>query len=99
MQRGLDEGARREGGAVQLHALLELHPAGEAIFAGEGKKAREETDQAAIVFGDGGGQVVIGNFAGNATQCRERMHVTTDKGFKTLAVGELQIQHTAVRFD
>src|SRR5712692_3014477 len=33
-----------------------------AIFAGEGQKAREETDQAAIVFGDGGGQVVIGNF-------------------------------------
>ncbi len=47
------------------------------------------------MFGDGGRQVVIGNFACDATERRKRMHVTTDKSFETLTVGEL---HTAVRF-
>ena len=31
----------------------------EAVFAGEGEEARMEANQAAIVFGDGGGQIVI----------------------------------------
>jgi hypothetical protein len=51
------------------------------------------------VFGDGGGQVVIGNLARHAAQRRKRMHVTTDEGFEALAVGKLQVQHAAVRFD
>ena len=71
----------------------------EAILAGEGEKARKEADQAAVVLGDGGGQIVIGDFARDAAQRRERMHVTADEGFEALAVGELQIQHAAVRFD
>ena len=69
-----------------------------AILAGESEKAREETDQAAVVFGDGSGQIVIGDFTRDAAQRRERMHVTADEGFKALAMGELQIQHAAVRF-
>jgi hypothetical protein len=51
------------------------------------------------VFGDGGGQVVIGDLARDATQRRKGVHVTTDEGFKALAVSELQIQHAAVGFD
>ena len=58
-----------------------------AIFAGEGQKAREETDQAAIVFGDSGRQIGIGNFAGHATECRERMHVTTEEGCENFGCG------------
>ena len=71
----------------------------EAVLAGKGEKARMETDQTAIVFGDGGGQIVIADFAGDAAQRGESMNVTTDEGFETLAVSELQIQHAAVRFD
>ena len=58
-----------------------------AVFAGEGEKARKETDQAAIVFGDGGGQIVIGDLARDAAQRRERMHVTTDEGFESSGCG------------
>ena len=39
-----------------------------AALTGESEKARKETDQATIVFGDGGGQVVIGDLARDATQ-------------------------------
>ena len=63
-----------------------------AVFAGEGQEARKEADQAAIVFGDGGGQIVIGDLARDATQRRERMNVTTDEGLEALAVSELQIR-------
>ena len=70
-----------------------------AVFAGEGEKARKETDQPAIVFGDSGRQIVIGNLACDTTQRGERMHVAADEGLETLTVGELQVQHAAVRFD
>ena len=71
----------------------------EAVFASEGEKARKEADQAAIVFGHGGGQIVIGDFARDTAAKREGMHVTADEGFKALAVSELQIEHAAVRID
>ena len=71
----------------------------EAVFAGKGEKARKKADQAAIVFGDGSGQIVIGDLARDATQRGERVHVTADEGLEALAVSELQIQHAAVRFD
>src|SRR5450759_250432 len=66
---------------------------------GRKRESAGGTDQAAVVFGDGGGQVVIGNLARHAAQRRKRMHVTTDEGFEALAVGKLQVQHAAVRFD
>ncbi len=71
----------------------------EAVFAGEGEKARKEADQAAIMFGDRGGQIVVGDLARDAAQKREGMHVTADEGLEALAVSELQIQHPAVAFD
>ena len=64
----------------------------EAVFASEAEKARKKADQAAIMFGHGGGQIVIGDFARHATQRGEGMHVTTDEGFEALAVSELQIR-------
>ncbi len=74
-------------------------PRVEAIFAGEGEKARKKTDQAAIVLGHGSSQIVIGDLARDAAQGGEGVHVTADEGFKALAVSELQIEHAAVGFD
>ena len=51
------------------------------------------------MLGDGSCQIVIGDFARDAAQRRECVYVTTDEGFEALAMGELQIQHAAVRFD
>ena len=55
----------------------------EAIFAGEAEKARKKTHQAAIVFGDGGGEIVIGDLACDAAQGSEGVHVTTDEGLES----------------
>jgi hypothetical protein len=71
----------------------------ETLFASECEESREKTDETSIVFGDSGRQIVVGDLAGNAAHRRERMHMTPDEGFETLAVSELQIQHAAVRFD
>jgi len=40
----------------------------------------EEADQTAFVFGDGGGQIVVGDFSGDPAQHRKGMHVTTGEG-------------------
>src|SRR6185503_11501365 len=71
----------------------------EAVLACEGEKAWKETDQAAIMFGDRSRQIVVGDLTRDATYRRESMHMTTDEGLETLAVGELQVQHAAVGFD
>ena len=55
--------------------------------------------QAAIMFGYGRGQIVIENFPAHAVESRKGMDVATHEGFKTLAVGELQIGHSAVPID
>ena len=69
------------------------------VFAGEAEKGRQETDQAAIMFSNGGRQVVIGDLACDTTKRGERMHVTADERLESLTVSELQIEHPAVRFD
>jgi hypothetical protein len=48
------------------------------------------------MFGDGGSQVVIPEFAGDAVQHLKSVNVTTNKGLETLTVRELQIMHPAV---
>src|SRR5690242_9390416 len=68
----------------------------EAIFASKGEKARQETDQPAIVFGHGGGEIVIGHFSCDAAQRDKSVHVAADKSLEALAVSELQIEHAAV---
>src|SRR5205814_5616064 len=70
-----------------------------AVFAGEGEKARKETNQPAIVLGDSGRQIVISNLACHTTERGKGMHVAADEGLESLAVGELQVEYAAVRFD
>src|SRR5438045_2401823 len=65
-------------------------------LAGNGQEARIETNQSSILFGDGGGQVVIPELSGNAVQLLKCVKMTTNKGLETLAVRELQILHPAV---
>jgi hypothetical protein len=48
-----------------------------AVFAGEGEKARKETDQTAVVLGDSGRQIVVGDLArddrvGDIERCGEQ---------------------------
>src|SRR5664279_2817588 len=65
-------------------------------LTGKGQEARIEAHQSSIVFGDGGGQVVIPDLPGDAVQLLKCVNVTTDKGLETLAVRELQILHPAM---
>ena len=67
------------------------------VFASEGEKALKKTNQPAIVLGDSGRQIVISNLACHTTERGRRMHVAADVGLERLAVGELQIEHAAVR--
>ena len=69
------------------------------VFAGEGEEARLEAHQTAIVFGDGGQQIVVPTFTGHSAQGLKGVLVATREGFKTLAVGELDIEHAAVGLD
>ena len=71
----------------------------EAIFTGEGEESRQKADETAVVFDNGGGQIVVGDFARDAAQRGESVHVATGEGFEALAVSELDIEHPAVRFD
>jgi len=48
------------------------------------------------MFSDGGGQVVIPEFTGNAVQPLKGVNVTPHKGLETLTVRELQVLHPAV---
>jgi len=68
------------------------------IFASETKESRKKADQAAVVFGNRGGQIIVGHLSRHAAHRGEGVHVATDEGFKALAVRELDIQHPAVRF-
>src|ERR1035438_7691018 len=74
-------------------------PRDEVVFAGERQEARVEAHQAAIMFGHGGGQVVIEDFPAHAVESCKGVDVATYEGLKTLAVGELQIRHPAMPID
>ena len=65
-------------------------------------KARKrgiEAHEVAIVFGDGGGEIVVPDLAAHTAEGLEGMDVTADEGFEGLAVRELQIHFSAVAFD
>jgi hypothetical protein len=71
----------------------------ETAFAGEGKKTRMEPDEVTLMFGDRGGHVVQPHFTRAATEFLKSMNVAAGERFETLAVSELQIHLSAVRFD
>src|SRR6516165_400636 len=68
----------------------------EAELTREGEEARLKPHQPPIVFGDGGGQVVVPDLAADAAQELEGMNVAANESLKALAMGELQVQHPAV---
>ncbi len=72
---------------------------GEAIFTCEAQKTREKTDKPAVVFGNGGGQIIVGNRARDATQGGECVDVAAGERLETLTVSELYVEHAAVRID
>ena len=55
--------------------------------------------EAAIVFDNSGGQVVVCDFTRHATQRVKRVSVTTGEGSEALAVSELDIQRSTVGID
>src|SRR5260370_5804815 len=73
-------------------------PGKETIFASEGQKARMETHQVAVMFGDGGREIIEPQLACDATHETECMDMTVNEGLEALAVRELQIQLAAVTF-
>ena len=108
--REIGEGAQRpevgtEIGDALFHLAFFPARAGitgtrvKVVLAGEGEEARLEAHQTAIVFGDGGQQIVVPTFTGHSAQGLEGMLVATREGFETLAVGELDVEHPAVGLD
>lgn len=81
---------RPEGLACIPDSALDLSflPAGrgvagfgtKAMLSDESQESRQKADQAAIMFGDRGRQVVIGDFSGDAAHRQEGVHVTTGEG-------------------
>ena len=61
------------------------------MITGEAEESREKTNEAAIVFGDGGGQIIVSDFACHAAQHIECVNVTAGERSKALAVSELDI--------
>ena len=49
------------------------------------------------MFGDRSGQVVIDDFSGDTAQHSESVNVAANESFESLAVGELDVEGTAVR--
>src|SRR5205807_8125150 len=70
----------------------------EGIFASKGQRSRMETNQVAVMFSNGGGEIIEPQLAGDATHESERVDMTANESFKALTVGELQIQLAAVTF-
>ncbi len=70
----------------------------EGIFASEGQKARMETHQVAVMFGNGGCEIIEPQLACDAPHEAERVDMTVNERFKALAVRELQRQLAAVTF-
>jgi len=71
----------------------------EAVFTGEAEKTRQKTDKPAVVFGNGGGEIIVSDFARNAAESSECVDVAAGEGLETLTVSELDVEHAAVRID
>jgi hypothetical protein len=69
------------------------------VFAGEGEEAGIKPHQAAVVFGDHGQQIIVPTFPPHPTQGFKGVLVAAHEGLKTLAMGELDVEHPAVGFD
>src|SRR5215471_16839206 len=69
------------------------------VLAGEGQKARVETDEAAVVLGDYGEEIIVPTFAGHAAQGLKGVLMRAYEGLEGLAMGELRIEHAAVSFE
>ena len=59
----------------------------ETAFASEGEKAGIETDEIAIVFGDGSGEIIEPDFAARAREELKGMNVTAGKGLEASGCG------------
>src|ERR1035441_10875800 len=70
----------------------------ESTLTGKGEKARMESNQIALVFGDGRSQIVVNQVARNATQRLKRMNMAAHECFEALTVRELDVHHAAVAF-
>jgi len=57
-----------------------------------------ETHQVAVMFGNGGREIIEPQLACDATHESERVDMTANERFKALTVGEFQIQLAAVTF-
>jgi hypothetical protein len=66
-------------------------PREEAIFASEGQKTRMETYQVAVMFGNGGREIIEPQLTCDATHESERVDMTANERFKALAECELQV--------
>jgi len=71
----------------------------EVVFTGKAEEARMKADDPAVMFGNGGGKVVISDLTRNATELGEGMSVTANEGFEALAMSEFDVHHPAVRID
>lgn len=71
----------------------------EAELARKGQETRIETHQVAIMFGDRGGEIVIGQLARDPAQGLKGMYMAADECFEALAVGELDVHLAAVAFN
>ena len=69
------------------------------MITSEAQEAREKADKAAVVFGNGGGQIIVSDFAGHAAHRVKGVNVTASEGFKALAVSELDVECPAVSID
>src|SRR5438309_4055885 len=70
----------------------------ETVFAREGQKAGVETDQVAIVLGNGSRQIVIPKFTCDSAEVVKGVNVAAHESFEALAVSELHIQLAAMAF-
>ena len=70
----------------------------ETVLPGKGQKGRIKTDEVPVVFGDGGCQIVVPEFACDPTQELESVDVTAHKRLEALAVSELHLELATVAF-
>ena len=68
-------------------------------LTGKRQKPRIESNNPAIMFRDGGDQIVIETFPGPAAHELKSMDMTADEGLKALAVGKLDIEPAAMAFN
>src|SRR5271169_1774532 len=74
-------------------------PREEVVLAREGQEAGMETNQVAVMLGDGGRQIVIPEFPRHALQGVEGMDMAAHESLEALAVSELHVEFATVALD